>query len=117
MSEFQRGHRRYSLTSVDAIVAGVVCPVVNVSTTGILIDGWAKPPPEGTNGTFTVRTPLADSVQSIEITGTVVRIQDDGAVALTFESPGRDWPRLLVFLDENERQSEAGDQEPLGPED
>lgn len=102
MSEFQRTHRRYSLTSVDAIVAGVVCPVVNVSTTGILIDGWASPPPEGTIGTFTVRAPRADEVQSIEITGTVVRIQDDGAVALTFESPGRDWPRLLVFLDENE---------------
>ena len=47
MNEFQRTHRRYSLASVDAIVAGVVCPVVNVSTTGILIDGWAEPPPEG----------------------------------------------------------------------
>ena len=105
MNEFQRTHRRYSLASVDAIVA---CPVVNVSTTGILIDGWAEPPPEGTSGTFTVRVPLADSVQSIEITGTVVRIQDDGAVALSFESPGRDRPRLLVFLDENEGGGEAG---------
>ncbi len=102
MSEFQRTNRRYSLTSVDAIVAGVVCPVVNVSSTGILIGGWASPPPQGTSGTFTVRAPLADGVQSIEITGTVVRIQDDGAVALTFESPSRDWPRLLVFLDEKE---------------
>ncbi len=102
MSDFQRTHRRYSLDSVDAVVAGVVCPVVNVSATGILIDGWADPPPEGTSGTFTVRAPLADKVQSLEITGTVVRIQDDGAVALTFESPGRDCPRLLVFLDEKE---------------
>lgn len=109
MSEFQRAHQRYSLNSVDAIVAGVVCPVVNVSTTGILIDDWAEPPPEGTFGTFTVRAPLADKIQSIEITGTVVRIQDDGAVALIFESPGRDWPRLLVFLDEKESGGEAGD--------
>ncbi len=107
MSEFQRAHRRYSLTSVDAIVAGVVCPVVNVSSTGILINGWAEPPPEGTSGTFTVRSPLVDSIQSIEITGTVVRIRDDGAVALTFESPDRDWPRLLVFLDEKESGGEA----------
>jgi len=106
MSEFQRAHRRYSLASVDAIVAGAVCPVRNVSATGILIDGWAAPPPEGTTGTFTVRAPLADKVPSLEITGTVVRIQDDGAVALTFESPSRDWPRLLVFLDERERQGE-----------
>ena len=113
MSEFQRTNRRYSLTSVDAIVAGAVCPVVNVSATGILIDGWAEPPPEGTSGTFTVRAPLADKVQSIEITGAVVRVQDNGAVALTFESPGKDWPRLLVFLDENERQDEAEE----GPED
>ncbi len=109
MSEFQRTHRRYSLASVDVIVAGAVCPVVNVSATGILIDGWAEPPPEGTIGTFTIRAPLADKVQSIEITGTVVRIQDNGAVALTFESPGRDWSRLLVFLDEREHQAEAGD--------
>ena len=113
MSEFQRAHRRYSLTSVEAIVAGVVCPVVNVSATGILIDGWAEPPPKGTSGAFIVRAPLADKVQSIEITGIVVRIQDDGAVALTFESPGRDWPRLLVFLDEKERGAEAGE----APED
>ena len=109
MSEFQRAHRRYNLTSVDAIVVGAVCPVINVSTTGILIDGWASPPPKGTSGTFTLRAPLADSVQSIEITGTVVRVQDDGAVALSFESPGRDWPRLLVFLDEKESRGEAGE--------
>ena len=117
MSEFQRTHRRYNLTSVDAIVAGVVCPVVNVSTTGILIDGWTEPPPEGTSGTFTVRAPLADSVQSIEITGTVVRIQDDGAVALTFETPDKDWPRLLVFLDEKERGEESDEGAGDGPGD
>ena len=39
MSEIQRAHRRYSLASVDAVVAGVVCPVINVSVSGILIEG------------------------------------------------------------------------------
>ncbi len=107
MNDFQRAHRRYSLASVDAVVAGVVCPVQNVSASGILIDGWDNPPPKGTTGTFTVRAPLGDRVESVEITGTVVRIQDDGAVALTFEEPGKDWPKLLVFLDNKERGDEA----------
>lgn len=110
MSEFQRAHRRYSLASVDAVVAGVVCPIRNVSASGILIEGWDNPPPEGTTGTFTVRAPFSDRVESVEITGTVVRIQDDGAVALSFETPGKDWPKLLVFLDKKESRGEAEDE-------
>ena len=113
MSEFQRVQRRYSLTSVDAVVAGVVCPVINVSTSGILIEGWENPPPQGTTGAFTVRAPLQDRVESVEITGTVVRVQDDGAVALTFQTPGKDWPKLLVFLNKQEHGTEAEE----GPED
>jgi len=107
MSEFQRANKRYSLTSVDAIVAGAVCPVQNVSATGILIDNWQNPPPKGTTGSFTVRTPMGDKVSSIEITGTVVRIQDDEGVALCFDEPGHDWPKLLEFLDAKEREGEA----------
>ena len=107
MSEIQRAHRRYSLASVDAVVAGVVCPVIDVSVSGILIEGWDNPPPEGTTGAFTVRAPLPDRVEFVDITGTVVRIQDDGAVALSFETPGKDWPKLLVFLDNKEHQAEA----------
>ena len=102
MSEFQRAHRRYSLSSVDAVVAGVVCKVVNVSASGILIDGWQNPPPQGITGAFVVRAPIEGKVRSLEITGTVVRILDEGAVAMTFETPGKDWPKLLVFLDEQE---------------
>ncbi len=113
MSEFQRANRRYSLASVDAVVAGVVCPVINVSSTGILIDGWENPPPPGTTGAFTVRAPLQDRVESVDITGTVVRVQDDGPVALTFQTPGKDWPKLLIFLDKQENQGEAEE----GPED
>ncbi|MDA0305353.1 MAG: hypothetical protein O3B76_03595 [Proteobacteria bacterium] len=103
MSEFQRAHRRYSLSAVDAVVAGVVCKVVNVSATGILIDGWQNPPPQGTTGAFTVRAPIEGKVRSLEITGTVVRVQDTGPVALSFETPGKDWPKLLVFLDDQEQ--------------
>lgn len=102
MRELKRAHRRYSLSTVDAVVAGVVCLVVNVSSTGILIEGWKNPPPEGTTGVFTVRASAPDKVQSIEITGTVVRVQDDGGVALSFDTPGKDWPKLLVFLDNQE---------------
>ncbi|NQU59872.1 MAG: PilZ domain-containing protein [Rhodospirillales bacterium] len=107
MNDFNRVNQRYSLTSVDAIVAGVVCPVQNVSATGILIANWNNPPPEGTTGSFAVRTPMGDKVSSIEITGIVVRIQDDGAVALKFETPGQDWPKLLEFLDAKERAGEG----------
>ena len=103
MGEFQRAHRRYSLSAVDAVVAGVVCKVVNVSATGILIDGWQNPPPQGTTGAFTVRTPVEGKVQHVEITGTVVRVLDTGSVALNFETPGKDWPKLLIFLDDQEQ--------------
>ncbi|MDA1091226.1 MAG: PilZ domain-containing protein [Proteobacteria bacterium] len=103
MSEFKRAHRRYGLTSVAAVVAGVVYPIQNVSATGILIEGWENPPPQGTTGMFSVRAPLADRVESVEITGTVVRVQDDGAVALKFETPDKDWPKLLIFLDKQEQ--------------
>ena len=109
MSEYKRVNRRYDITSVDAVVAGTVCPVKNVSVNGILIEGWENPPPLGTSGAFTLRTPLLDKVQSMEITGTVVRIQADGDVALTFESPRGDWPKLLVFLDIKDREGEDGD--------
>ncbi len=106
MGDYKRANRRYSLASVDAVVAGVVCKVQNVSANGILIEGWENPPPEGTTGAFTVRTPLADKVESVEITGTVVRVLDDGAVALTFQAPLNDWPKILVFLDKKERQGQ-----------
>jgi hypothetical protein len=103
MSEFQRAHRRYSLSSVDAVVAGEVCPVINVSAGGILIKNWKNPPAAGTSGAFKIRVPIADGVQSIDITGIVVRIQDDGGVALSYATPGHDWPKLLEFLDLKER--------------
>jgi hypothetical protein len=109
MSEYKRVNRRYDITSVDAVVAGVVCRVRNVSANGILIAGWENPPPEGTTGAFTLRTPLLDKVQSMEITGTVVRVQPDGDVALTFEQPRNDWPKLLVFLDNKQREGEEGE--------
>ena len=104
MGEYKRANRRYSLASVDALVAGTVCMVLNVSQDGILIDGWENPPPLGTTGAFIVRAPLADKVESIEITGSVVRIQDDGPVALTFPSPRQDWLKILVFLDKKEQE-------------
>lgn len=107
MNDFQRAHRRYSLTSVDAIIAGVICPVENVSATGILINGWDNPPPQGTTGAFSVRAPLPDRVETVAITGTVVRVQDNGAVALSFETPGKDWPKLLVFLDTLQQEGGA----------
>ena len=107
MGEYKRANRRYSLASVDAVVAGTVCKVLNVSAEGILIEGWENPPPAGTTGAFTVRTPLADKVESVEITGTVVRVLDDGAVALTFQVPRHDWPKILVFLDNKEQEGES----------
>ena len=63
MSEFKRAHCRYSLSSVDAIVAGEVCPVINVSAGGILIENWKNPPAAGTSGDFKIRAPVADGVQ------------------------------------------------------
>jgi len=54
-------------------------------------------------GAFKIRVPIADGVQSIDITGIVVRIQDDGGVALSYATPGHDWPKLLEFLDLKER--------------
>ncbi len=107
MGDYKRANRRYSLASVDAVVAGVVCKVENVSADGILIQGWKRPLPTGTTGVFTGRMPLADKVESIEITGTVVRVLGDGAVALTFPSPRHDWPKILVFLDKKEREGGA----------
>ena len=89
------------------MVAGVVCSVINVSATGILIGGWDNPPPEGTTGTFTLRTPLLDKIESMEITGTVIRVLDDGSVAMSYEMPNHSWPRLLEFLDRKEREGEA----------
>ena len=109
MSEYKRVNRRYDLTSMDAVVAGTVCRVKNVSANGILIAGWENPPPLGTTGAFTLRMPLMDKVQSMEITGIVVRIQPDVDVALNFESPRGDWPKLLMFLDKKEREGEDGD--------
>ncbi len=106
MSEYKRVNRRYDLNTVDAVVAGTVCRVNNVSVNGLLIEGWENPPPNGTTGAFTLRTPLLEKVQSMEITGTVVRIKPDGDVALTFESPRGDWSKLLVFLDKKEREGE-----------
>ena len=106
MSERQRAHPRYDLASVDALVAGVVCRVRNVSAIGVLIEGWENPPPAGTTGTFTLRTPLLEKVASMEITGTVVRVLDDGAVAMSYEMPNHAWPRLLEFLDRKEREGD-----------
>ena len=106
MSEFKRAHLRYSLSSVDAVVAGEVCPVINVSAGGILIANWKNPPGAGTSGAFKIRAPVGDGVQSIDITGTVVRAQDDGPVALSYATPGHDWPMLLEFLDLKEREDE-----------
>ena len=28
-----------------------------------------------------------------------IRVQDDGSVALSYATPGHDWPKLLEFLD------------------
>lgn len=109
MSEFKRAHRRYSLSSVDAVVAGEVCPVINVSSGGVLIENWKNPPAAGTSGAFKIRAPVADGVQSIDITGTVVRVQDNGGVALSYATPGHDWPKLLEFLDLKEREEEDRD--------
>ncbi len=50
MSEFQRAHRRYSLSSVGAVVAGEVCPVINVSAGGILIKNWKTRLPPARRG-------------------------------------------------------------------
>jgi len=103
MGEYQRAHIRYSLSAVDAVVAGVVCEVVNVSAIGILIDGWQNPPPQGTTGAFTVRAPVGDKVRHVEITGIVERIQEEGPIAMSFDMPSKDWPKLLIFLDEQEQ--------------
>jgi len=105
----QRPHQRYNLTSVDAVIAGTVCPVINVSATDTLIADWDSPPPPDTAGAFIVRAPVEDRVESVEITGIVVRVQDDGAVALKFQSPDKEWPMLLVFLDKHEQQRAEGD--------
>lgn len=109
MSEFKRAHRRYSLTSVDAIVAGEDCPVTNVSAGGILIENWKNPPDAGTSGAFKVRAPVGDGVQSIDITGIVVRVQPDDGVAMSYATPGHDWPKLLEFLDLKEREEDGED--------
>ena len=112
MDDYQRASRRYSLDSVDAVVAGVVCQVVNVSAEGILIEGWENPPPMGTTGVFTVRAPLAGQVLSIEITGTVIRLQDNGAVALTYQMPRQDWSKILLLLDKQQKEGKgAGEDE------
>ncbi len=44
--------------------------------------------------------------QGAFVEGLGVRIQPDGDVALTFESPRSNWPKLLVFLDKKEREGE-----------
>lgn len=105
MSLSQRANPRYYLDSVEALVAGNLLPVVNVSATGILIGGWPNPPPEGTNGAFTLRAPIENGVASMEISGTVVRVQPDGGVALTYDLPDKSWPRLLAWLDKQERSA------------
>jgi hypothetical protein len=107
MIDSQRAHHRYSLSCVDVVVAGEACPVVNISSGGILIENWKNPPAQGTSGAFKVRAPVDGGVRSIDITGTVVRIQADGAVAMSFTSPGHDWPKLLEFLYQNEHQGEV----------
>ncbi|MBT3306209.1 MAG: PilZ domain-containing protein [Alphaproteobacteria bacterium] len=113
MNDFKRADERYSLACVGAVVAGEVCPVINVSNGGILIENWKNPPPVGTSGAFKIRAPVGGTVRSMDITGVVVRIQADGGVAMSFASPGQDWPKLLEFLDKNERdgqaEKEAGD--------
>ena len=109
MNQHKRAHHRYSLSSVDAVVAGEVCPVINVSAGGILIADWNNPPVAGTTGAFKIRAPVGDGIQSIGITGTVVRVQDDGPVALSYAIPGHDWPMLLEFLDLKEREGEEKD--------
>jgi len=103
MSLSQRVHKRYDLESVEALVAGVTLRVVNVSATGILIAGWRNPPEAGTKGGFTLRAPLDGAVASMEIIGTVVRVQPDGGVALTFDMPDKSWPKLLAWIDAQER--------------
>jgi len=108
MSERQRAHPRYDLASIDALVAGVACRVENVSAIGILIAGWGNPSPVGTTERFTLRTLLSSGVMSLDVTGTVVRLHDNGVVALNYDKPTPSWPRLLEFLDRKKREGQGG---------
>ena len=48
-------------------------------------------------------TGLVSHPSARELPGTVVRVLDTGSVALSFETPGKDWPKLLIFLDDQEQ--------------
>ena len=101
MIDDSRTDERYDLKSIETLVGGKPCELVNVSSTGVLVSGLVDAPKVGSFVELTLWVPLLGQRSPLKIDGVVVRHIDAG-VGINYATPGRTWPKLLKILDKRE---------------
>ncbi len=88
---------RLNLSSVHGKFEGVECQIVDISTTGLLLEGIVTDHVRGDAVTVALRFPLMDKTMLMDVDGFIVRCDERG-IAIDYVKPSRTWVHILDIL-------------------
>ena len=97
-------NKRYNLPSIHGKFEGVDCNILDISATGLMLEGIVTDHVRGDTATVSLRFPLMDKTMLLDMDGFIVRIDERG-IAMDYVSPSRTWIRILNIL--NMRENKA----------
>jgi hypothetical protein len=89
--------KRYNLPSIHGQFEGVDCNIVDISATGLLLEGIVTDHIRGDAITVSLRFPLMDKTMLMDMDGFIIRCDENG-IAIDYVKPSRTWIRILEIL-------------------
>jgi len=102
----QRG-QRFDLSSVKVFLSDRECTLLNVSSSGVLIDDAPAGLTVGAPCEVLLKVRALGKWVPTYVMGMVTRIPADGQVAIQYAKPGKTWNTLLNIL--NKREHPVGE--------
>ena len=100
----QERNKRYNLPSIHGKFEGVECNIVDISATGLLLEGIVTDHVRGDTATISLRFPLMDKTLLMDMDGFIVRCDERG-IAIDYVKPTRTWVRILDILNMRENET------------
>ncbi len=94
-------NKRYNLPSIHGQFEGVDCNIVDISSSGLFLEGIVTDHVRGDTVTISLRFPLLDKTMLMEVDGFIIRCDERG-IAIDYVMPSRTWVRILEILSERE---------------
>lgn len=90
---------RYNLPEIHGKFEGVDCNIVDISATGLFLEGIVTDHVRGDTVTMSLRFPLMDKTMLMDIDGFIIRCNEHG-IAVDYVQPSRTWVRILDILNQ-----------------